>query len=134
MKKSIQHVGIPRRAVLGASAALAIGAPALAQSEEKFERAPLANSAGERRVLETIAAIDRNERDGNWIVPREDGRLLRILAASLNAKQVVELGTSVGYSGLWFSLALAKTGGHLTTYDIDPHGNLWREKTSSARE
>jgi len=24
-----------------------------------------------------------------------------------------------GYSGLWFSLALSKTGGHLTTFDID---------------
>ncbi|MGH9611992.1 MAG: hypothetical protein ACRD4P_02810, partial [Bryobacteraceae bacterium] len=72
MKKSIQHAGIPRRTVLGASAALAIGAPALAQTEEKLERAPLANSAGERRVLEVIASIDRSEREGNWIVPRED--------------------------------------------------------------
>jgi len=122
MKKLIQNAGIPRRAVLGASAALAVGTPAAAQTGEgKLEKAPLANSAGERRVLEVITAIDRSERAGNWIVPREDGRLLRILAASLNAKQVVELGTSVGYSGLWFSLALAKTGGHLTTYDIDPH-------------
>ena len=32
---------------------------------------------------------------------------------------VVEIGTSNGYSGLWFSLALRKTGGHLTTFDID---------------
>ena len=25
----------------------------------------------------------------------------------------------IGYSGLWFCLALEKTGGHLTTFDID---------------
>ena len=35
------------------------------------------------------------------------------------ARNVVEIGTSNGYSGLWFSLALSKTGGHLTTFDID---------------
>jgi predicted O-methyltransferase YrrM len=32
---------------------------------------------------------------------------------------VVELGTSTGYSGLWLLLALAKTGGRLTTFEID---------------
>ena len=46
--------------------------------------------------------------------------MLRLLAEAAGAKNIVELGTSNGYSGLWFSLALAKTGGHLTTFDIDP--------------
>jgi len=32
---------------------------------------------------------------------------------------VVEIGTSTGYSGLWFCLAIEKTGGHLTTFEID---------------
>ena len=36
------------------------------------------------------------------------------------AQRVVELGTSTGESGLWFALALRKTGGTLHTYDIDP--------------
>ena len=36
-----------------------------------------------------------------------------------NAKNVVEIGTSNGYSGLWFLLALRKTGGKLTTHEID---------------
>ena len=52
-------------------------------------------------------------------VPREDGRLLRILAESAGAQSVVELGTSTGYSGLWLLLALSKTGGRLVTYEID---------------
>ena len=34
--------------------------------------------------------------------------------------QVVELGTSTGYSGIWLALALRATGGRLTTYEIDP--------------
>ena len=32
---------------------------------------------------------------------------------------MVEIGASTGYSGIWFGLALRKTGGKLTTYEID---------------
>jgi predicted O-methyltransferase YrrM len=52
-------------------------------------------------------------------VPADDGRILRVLTESLDARHVVELGTSVGYSGVWFCLALEKTGGKLTTFEID---------------
>ena len=38
----------------------------------------------------------------------------------MGARRVVELGTSTGESGLWFSMALRNTGGHLYTHDIDP--------------
>jgi predicted O-methyltransferase YrrM len=37
----------------------------------------------------------------------------------MNAKNVVEIGTSTGYSGIWFGMALQKTGGKLTTFEID---------------
>jgi predicted O-methyltransferase YrrM len=60
-------------------------------------------------------------------VPEQDGRLLRLLAESINAKHVVEIGTSNGYSGIWLCLALIKTGGRLTTYEID------RNRASLAR-
>ena len=52
-------------------------------------------------------------------VPLPDGKALRLLAEAAEAKQVAEIGTSTGYSGLWFCLALEKTGGHLTTFEID---------------
>ena len=41
---------------------------------------------------------------------------------------MVEIGTSTGYSGLWFSLALERTHGHLTTFEID------HQRASRARE
>lgn len=78
----------------------------------------LANSAAEKRALEVLDDIDRNQR--HLSVPREDGRLLRLLAESIGAKHVVELGTSTGYSGIWLALALRATGGRLTTFEIDP--------------
>jgi predicted O-methyltransferase YrrM len=82
-----------------------------------MERAPLAGSADEKRVLAVLEDVYRNHR--YLSVPEEDGRLLRMLTESIGAKHVVEIGTSTGYSGLWILLALTRTGGRLTTYEID---------------
>ncbi len=80
----------------------------------------MARDDDEKATLALIEELDSEEaRRGMMNVPQNDGRLLRILAESIDAKRVVELGTSNGYSGLWFSLALRKTGGHLYTFDID---------------
>jgi len=120
MKKSFKP---GRRAVLGASLALGTAAATLpsatahAQRFRTLERAPIGNTAGEKRVLAALEDVYRNHR--YLSVPEEDGRLLRILVESIGAKHVVEVGTSTGYSGLWILLALARTGGQLTTYEID---------------
>ena len=52
-------------------------------------------------------------------VPVKDGRALRLLTEATGARYVVEIGTSTGYSGLWLCLALRKTDGRLTTFEID---------------
>lgn len=53
-------------------------------------------------------------------VPRKDGQFLNLLVKAVRAKSVLEVGTSHGYSALWFALALEETDGHLTTIEIDP--------------
>ena len=45
---------------------------------------------------------------------------MRPRAEAVGAKNVVEIGTSTGYSGLWLCLGLQNTGGRLTTLEIDP--------------
>lgn len=75
----------------------------------------LAKDAAEKLILETSEQVPRRMN-----VPLEDGRLIRMLTESIGAKNAVEVGTSTGYSGLWFALALRKTGGRLTTFEIDP--------------
>lgn len=70
--------------------------------------------AAEKRILDTAAQVDRY-----LSVPEEDGRLIRMLTEAIGAKTAVEIGSSTGYSGLWFALALRKTGGHLTTHEYD---------------
>jgi len=80
---------------------------------------PMAKGPAEQKILDVLEDMNRNERGGNMNVPIEDGRLLRLLAESIGAKQVVEIGTSNGYSGIWQALALKATGGKLTTFEID---------------
>jgi predicted O-methyltransferase YrrM len=62
------------------------------------------------------------ELEGNrgMAVSRSEGQLLHNLVKEIGAKAVVEIGTYRGYSGTWIALALRETGGHLTTYEIDP--------------
>ena len=83
------------------------------------ESAPIPKDEAEKKILDVLDDMNRNQRRGNMNVPEEDGRLLRLLAESVGAKHVVEIGTSNGYSGIWLCLALRTTGGKLTTHDID---------------
>jgi caffeoyl-CoA O-methyltransferase len=80
---------------------------------------PLPKDDAEKKILNVLKEMDQNQRRGMMNVPMEDGRLLRLLAESVGAKHVVEIGTSNGYSGIWFCLALRNTGGKLTTHEID---------------
>jgi caffeoyl-CoA O-methyltransferase len=88
------------------------------EADSELSKPPLPKDDGERRILAALEKARGGERYAN--VSTADGRLLRQLTESLGAKRVVELGTSTGESGLWFSLALRKTGGKLYTHDIDP--------------
>src|SRR5499427_7473690 len=83
--------------------------------------------SGEEKILSVLRRmVDTHQTYLN--VPAADGRALRLLAEAIGAKSVVEIGTSTGYSGLWFCLALQRTGGHLTTFEID------HQRASMARE
>jgi len=87
----------------------------------------------EKKILNILDDMDKNQRRGMMNVPVEDGRLLRLLTEATGAKHVVEIGTSNGYSGIWFCLALRKTGGKLTTYEIDARrASLARENFKRA--
>lgn len=91
-----------------------------------IEKPPVPKDDGEKKALAALEDARKGETYAN--VSPSDGRLLRILAESVNAKRVVEFGTSTGESGIWFAMALRKTGGHLYTHDISP------ERIAVARE
>lgn len=87
------------------------------QGDAQLEKPPVPKDDNEKKVLGILDEILQTQRYRN--VPAQDGRFLRITAQSMNAKNVVEIGTSTGYSGIWFGLALQKTSGKLTTFEID---------------
>jgi predicted O-methyltransferase YrrM len=61
---------------------------------------------------------------GTWQdlnVPYEDGETLHRLVVAGGAKSILEIGTSTGHSTVWLAWAAAKTGGKVTTIEIDEH-------------
>jgi caffeoyl-CoA O-methyltransferase len=78
----------------------------------------LPKNAAEKKILSVLEDI----KNGPWManVAPLHGRLLRILTEAVKAKNVVEIGTSNGYSALWICLGLQATGGKLITHEIHP--------------
>jgi len=96
-------------------------------------QAPLPANEQEKKILSVLEELDQGQSRGMMNVPQEDGRILRLLTEAVGAKHVVEIGTSNGYSGIWFCLALRTTGGKLTTHDIDEgRASLARENFKRA--
>src|SRR5215212_2971973 len=82
------------------------------------------NHAGDA-VLDEIAR--GNATRGLPLVDAEVGALLRVLATALGATRLLEIGTAVGYSGIWLAGALPP-GGMLLTMEMD------EERANEARE
>ena len=64
----------------------------------------------------TLAELEVTQKDF-WNIPRKTGVLINMFIKMMNAQNVLEVGTSNGYSGLWIAKALKETGGKLTTIE-----------------
>jgi predicted O-methyltransferase YrrM len=51
-------------------------------------------------------------------VTRDTGEFLSVLVRATNARRILEIGTSNGYSTLWLAEAAQATGGHVTTVEL----------------
>ena len=110
--------------LLGAAwpAACQNGSAGSVSSSQSLSRAP-----AEKAILSTLDGMAKS--GGTYLsVPAADGKALRLLTEAVDAQSVVEIGTSTGYSGLWFCLALRSTGGRLTTFEIN------HDRAETARE
>lgn len=76
---------------------------------------------------ETLAKLEETQKNF-WNISRVTGEFLYTLVKSANCKNVLEIGTSNGYSGIWLGKALKETQGHLTTIEF------WEKRFSIARE
>ena len=84
----------------------------------------------DQKIQAMIDELDdlRNRRDDHWQIPRVEGELLFQLALATRARTVLELGTSYGFSGLFWAAAVQRNGGALHTIDIS------EKKYTSAKE
>jgi predicted O-methyltransferase YrrM len=67
-------------------------------------------------ILRAIKAADK----GLLSVSEEDGRFLRVLVATKQAKSILEIGAASGYSGIWLGLGARESGGHVVAIEYDP--------------
>ncbi len=51
-------------------------------------------------------------------ITRDTGEFLSVLVRAMNARRVLEIGTSNGYSTLWLALAAKAIDGHVTTVEL----------------
>ena len=63
-----------------------------------------------------------------WNIDRNTANFLNMLIKIHNSKNVLEIGTSNGYSGIWLADALRHTGGKLTTIEF------WDKRRSVAMD
>lgn len=80
----------------------------------------------ERADREAGRQVDRESR--LLAVGPETGALINLMARSLEAPTILEIGTSYGYSGIWLADAARAAGGRLITMEISP------EKSAYARD
>jgi predicted O-methyltransferase YrrM len=75
------------------------------------------NTERDARVRAFLERSRDSWRDLN--VPYEDGQVLHDLVVKKGFTRGLEIGTSTGHSGTWIAWAMSKTGGKLTTIEID---------------
>ncbi|PVV25534.1 MAG: methyltransferase [gamma proteobacterium symbiont of Ctena orbiculata] len=65
------------------------------------------------------ANMDRSHRMLN--ITRETGEFLNVLVQATNAKRILEIGTSNGYSTLWLAQAAQAIDGHVFTVELSEY-------------
>lgn len=98
--------------------ALAVSA-LLVSAGVRLAHAQPASSVVPPDIAKLLAEIKAADKD-LLAVSEEDGRFLRLLAASSHAQRALEIGGANGYSAIWIGLGLRTTGGKLTSIEYDP--------------
>jgi len=81
-------------------------------------------------VLQEIAA--RGAEEDLPLVDAEVGALLHVLALAVRAERILEIGTCIGYSGIWLARALPSTGMLLTMEMNEQRAQTAREHFARA--
>lgn len=70
----------------------------------------------DKTTSEVLLELEKTQKEF-WNIPRKTAVLINTFIKMMNAQDVLEIGTSNGYSGIWIAKALKETGGKLTTIE-----------------
>ena len=96
--------------------------------DRKFKIISVIDRLEKQSRLERLEKVNFDKNDLMLAITEDTGKFLNILLASMNANTVLEIGTSTGYSALWFALAFFQMEDEITqkvekniiTIDNDP--------------
>lgn len=109
-----------RRSFVFGSAATALGFGAVATLTSRSASAQITADFDQR----VKAFLDQRRNTWSqginyWNVRFEDGQALHDLVLKNGFKRLLEIGTSTGHAAIWLGWAAARTGGRLTTIEVD---------------
>jgi predicted O-methyltransferase YrrM len=89
-----------------------------------------ARAAAESQVMASLTMAEIVPRIDEFLISvgPDTGQLLHILARSVHAQQLVEIGASYGYSTIWLADAARATGGKVHSFELS------QKKVDFARE
>lgn len=75
----------------------------------------------EEKEQEAINAQERGENaERSWLLPRTTALTLSVIISQHKPKTILELGTGVGYSAIWFAHSSKSYAGNVYTMERDP--------------
>ena len=121
------------KSILAAGLAVVLATSLAAPNPAVRSRTPGQSVGGQDLDRKVQAFLDRHARSWRDMnVPQADGRILYDIIVENGYTRALEIGTSTGHSGVWIAWALSKTGGRLTTVEIDEDRH--REAVANFRE
>lgn len=70
--------------------------------------------------LEKTRKVDVSQKDRMLAITKETGELLNMILRLKNAKNILEIGTSTGYSTIWCAEAIYEQSGKIITIENNP--------------
>lgn len=74
-----------------------------------------------RSTLEKTKTLDIAPEDRMLAITMDTGKLFNILLRTINAKNILEIGTSTGYSTIWCAEAVQENSGKIVTIEKNPN-------------
>jgi caffeoyl-CoA O-methyltransferase len=120
-----QHTSFSARTIvlltaLCAASALVVSGAAVGHGQQAPARPATASGSAITPDLDRVLKSIKQADAGMLAVSEEDGKFLRLMAASNRSKRALEIGGASGYSAIWIGLGLRETGGKLVTIEYDP--------------